>query len=178
VSGALVIDVEGFSVLSTSEIIAAPTGAQQTQHRFLWVTHALGGGVERHVADLRALLRAGPRRRAAPGRPRVVRLERAEGEALVLSAASWPRLAAWLGQQGYSRLHPPDRRLRRRRAGPAGPARLPYDVTLHDYFPYCPRYNLSTPEGGYCGEPDPGRLPALPAGHAPCLGPAGAHLAR
>lgn len=112
--------------------------------------------MERHVADLRALLvgraRVDVLRPAGAG---VVRLERAEGDEEVLSAKSWPRLAAALAGQGYSRLHfhhvdgfgadvldlP-------------GLLALPYDVTLHDYLPYCPLYNLSTAEGGYCGEPD------------------------
>ncbi len=31
---------------------------------------------------------------------------------------------------------------------------LPYDLTIHDFYPYCPIHSLSTPEGGYCGEPD------------------------
>ncbi len=31
---------------------------------------------------------------------------------------------------------------------------LPYDLTIHDFYPYCPIHSLSAPEGGYCGEPD------------------------
>lgn len=36
------------------------------------------------------------------------------------------------------------------------PARigLPYDCTLHDYYPICPQYQLVTKDGAYCGEPD------------------------
>src|SRR5450830_670518 len=134
----------------------ATVQAPQGQHRFLWITHALGGGVERHVADLRALLAGRARidvlRPAGAG---LVRLERAEGGEEVLNAASWPRLAAVLAGQGYSRLH-----IHHVDGFGAdvldlpGLLALPYDVTLHDYLAYCPLYNLSTPEGGYCGEPD------------------------
>lgn len=142
--------------MSTTEKQTAPGLAPQAQHRFLWITHALGGGVERHVADLRALLAGRARvdvlRPAGAG---VVRLERAEGGEEVLSAGSWPRLTEVLAGQGYSRLH-----IHHVDGFGAevldlpGSLGLPYDVTLHDYLPYCPVYNLSTAEGAYCGEPD------------------------
>jgi GT2 family glycosyltransferase len=31
---------------------------------------------------------------------------------------------------------------------------LPYDLTIHDYLLICPRINLVSPDGKYCGEPD------------------------
>jgi glycosyltransferase involved in cell wall biosynthesis len=31
---------------------------------------------------------------------------------------------------------------------------VPYDFTLHDYYPICPQYNLARADGDYCGEPD------------------------
>ena len=31
---------------------------------------------------------------------------------------------------------------------------VPYDCTLHDYYPICPQYHLVTEDGSYCGEPD------------------------
>lgn len=31
---------------------------------------------------------------------------------------------------------------------------IEYDVVLHDYFSICPRVNLAFPSGDYCGEPD------------------------
>jgi GT2 family glycosyltransferase/glycosyltransferase involved in cell wall biosynthesis len=30
---------------------------------------------------------------------------------------------------------------------------VPYDVTVHDFYPICPRVNLRTPKKGYCGSP-------------------------
>jgi len=33
---------------------------------------------------------------------------------------------------------------------------LPYDLSLHDFYPFCPIYSLSTSGGAYCGEPDAG----------------------
>ena len=125
-------------------------------HRLLFITHALGGGVEAHIQDLRALLadrvEVDVLRPAGAG---AVRLQASSGEEAVLGAVAWPRLAEALQRRGYSRLHfhqvdgfaPPVLDL------PAALG-LPYDITLHDYLPYCPLYNLSTPQGGYCGEPD------------------------
>ncbi|MDD0839969.1 glycosyltransferase [Curvibacter sp. HBC61] len=120
------------------------------------MTHALGGGVERHIADLQALLghavEVDVLRPAGLG---LVKLSLAGQTERVLASVSWPRLAEALRSRGYSRLqvHQID--------GFAPgvldlPAALgtPYDVTLHDYLAFCPQYNLSTPEGGYCGEPD------------------------
>jgi GT2 family glycosyltransferase/glycosyltransferase involved in cell wall biosynthesis len=31
---------------------------------------------------------------------------------------------------------------------------VPYDFTLHDYYPICPQYTLTRKDGRYCGEPD------------------------
>lgn len=39
---------------------------------------------------------------------------------------------------------------------------IPYDFSLHDYYPICPQANLAQADGRYCGEPEP-------AGCAACL---------
>jgi GT2 family glycosyltransferase/glycosyltransferase involved in cell wall biosynthesis len=142
--------------LSTLENKTALSEAHQSLPHFLWITHAMGGGVERHVADLRQLLADSALvdvlRPAGVG---IVRLELAAGGEEILSAASWPRLVEALSSRGYSRLHyhQIDGHAQQVLDLPALLA-LAYDVTLHDYFPYCPVYNLSTIDGGYCGEPD------------------------
>jgi GT2 family glycosyltransferase len=132
--------------------------------RLLLISHDLGGGVERHVRDLRALLAA-----AAD----VDLLHARDASTVVIEAAgadpAWWRFEDWddvvaaLAARGYDRLGihhvhgfaPAILEL---------PARLglPYDLTIHDFYPYCPIYSLSTPDGDYCGEPDA-------AGCARCL---------
>jgi glycosyltransferase involved in cell wall biosynthesis len=32
--------------------------------------------------------------------------------------------------------------------------KLPYDYTLHDYYPVCPQYQMTDNSGRYCGEPE------------------------
>ena len=124
--------------------------------RLLLISHDLGGGVERHVRDLQALL--GPS-------ADVDLLHPHDASTLVLEAAGagpawwrfhdWDDVVAALAARGYDRLGihhvhgfaPVILEL---------PSRLglPYDLTIHDFYPYCPIHSLSTPEGGYCGEPD------------------------
>jgi len=66
-----------------------------------------------------------------------------------------PELAALLRAIGIERLH-----FHHVHLLPRGVLELPsavgvpYDCTLHDYFPICPQYHLVTEDGQYCGEPD------------------------
>lgn len=124
----------------------------------VFVVHSWGGGVRRHVEDLAALV--------AP-RTNVLFLEPHAGHTVCLRAhdsgerlyfdlpAELPLLARVLRALGAARLHfhhvhgLPGAVLDLPRV-----AGLPYDVTLHDYFPICPQYQLITETGRYCGEPD------------------------
>lgn len=127
----------------------------------LLVTHALGGGTDRHIGDLLATV--GPRvnflrlepgqggvRLSAPGLPGLPSIEfHPEG---VL------QLAELLGSFGIDRVHVHhwlglgmDLRHLIDALG------VPFDLTVHDYFSICPRINLlRSPDTGYCGEPGPG----------------------
>ncbi len=126
----------------------------------LIVTHALGGGTDRHIRDLMA---------AVGDRVHFLRLEPAEGgvrlsvpalaglPSIVFHPAGVPQLAELLGSFGIDRVHvhhwlglTMDLRHLIDAVG------VPFDVTVHDYYSICPRINLMrSPDSGYCGEPGP-----------------------
>jgi GT2 family glycosyltransferase/glycosyltransferase involved in cell wall biosynthesis len=126
----------------------------------LFVAHAWGGGVRRHMDELAELI---------GDRCDVLLLEPAVDDAVKLSwrksgegfAAYFslpeelPALVSLLGDLGLARIHChhvhglPRAVLDLPRA-----AGLPYDCTLHDYYAICPQYHLVTEHGRYCGEPD------------------------
>ncbi|WP_146203665.1 glycosyltransferase, partial [Azospirillum sp. TSO5] len=135
----------------------------------LLITHTLGGGTERHVAELSVLLdRQGIG--VLIGRP-----GGRDGELLTLeapfldSAPNLPRfdvrgssgdLADFAAGLGIRHIHV------HHLAGFADPLMtairkasldhgLAYDVTVHDYMAICPRINLVDASGAYCGEPGP-----------------------
>jgi glycosyltransferase involved in cell wall biosynthesis len=134
----------------------------------VFVSHAWGGGIRRHMDDLAAL---------AGARADVLYVQPADGDNVKLH---WPRageaFAAWfrlpaelpaladaLRAIGVARVHfhhvhgLPRSILDLPRA-----IGVPYDCTLHDYFAICPQYHLADERGRYCGEPDA-------AGCAACL---------
>jgi glycosyltransferase involved in cell wall biosynthesis len=126
----------------------------------VFVSHAWGGGIRRHMNDLAALLQ---------GRADVLYLEPAGPDTVRLywprtgeSFAAWfrlpgdlPALAETFRAIGVVRVHfhhvhgLPRSILDLPRA-----AGVPYDCTLHDYFAMCPQYHLADAQGRYCGEPD------------------------
>jgi len=125
----------------------------------VFIAHGWGGGIRRHMQDLAAL---------AEGRCEVLNLEPAADGAVKLYWArpgeefaayftlpgDLPALAATLRTLGVARLHYHHVHLLPRQILdlPAA-AKLPYDCTLHDYYPICPQYHLVTADGRYCGEP-------------------------
>ncbi len=126
----------------------------------LFVTHHLGGGTEKHVQDLVRLLE--PQFEILILRPDAedkVTLEWARrGEEFKLYFAipvTFENLVRLLQQVAIIRVHfhhlighhPLIALLPQK-------LRVPYDYTLHDYFPICPQFNLTLPDGRYCGEPD------------------------
>ena len=134
--------------------------AEAPERPLLFISHPWGGGIRRHMNDLAALV---------SGRCEVLYLEPATGDTVKLY---WPRagegfsvyftlpqelpdLAALLRAIGVERLH-----FHHVHLLPRGILELPsavgvpYDCTLHDYFPICPQYHLVTEDGRYCGEPD------------------------
>ena len=122
----------------------------------LLVTHALGGGVEKHVQDLVHLL--SERTRVEILRPHdasTVSLQDAQGNTLLINAAHWGDVIQVLQSRQYARLH-----IHHLHGYPAQVTALPQtlglpsDITVHDFAAYCPQYSLSQADGRYCGEPD------------------------
>lgn len=125
----------------------------------LLVTHALGGGTERHVQDL-------------------VRALKGRAQCLILRPNEWGYDLSFPGIEGHSNFRIAADRIQHLSAylhacgvqrvhihhqmGYNGALRnlicelgLPFDVTVHDYYNICPQINLITPiTGSYCGEPD------------------------
>jgi O-antigen biosynthesis protein len=125
----------------------------------LFISHALGGGVERHIKDLaewledsREVLVLRPengavalvwQRRAEVAR-RVFHLER-----------DYASLLALLQALNVTRIHV------HHLAGIAAVAerlvrdlQIPYDFTVHDFLPICPRTTLIDSSGQFCDQPD------------------------
>ena len=142
---------------------------QAAEPTILVVTHALGGGTDRHIRDVQE---------AVGQRANFLRLEpRPGGLALsVPGLAGHPEAVFLVGQLdglvallescGVDRVHVHHwlgfedclRPLRDRLA-------LPFDVTIHDFFSICPQINLlPTPTSRYCGEPDAATCNACIAG--------------
>jgi len=125
----------------------------------LLVSHALGGGTERHLADLVA--RVGDRAgflRLQPGRDgaRLWVPRRPDLPAIGFSNAELPELVEWLASFGVDRVHVHHWiGLEIEIRAIVDALGVPFDFTVHDYYSICPRINLmQTPESGYCGEPD------------------------
>lgn len=123
----------------------------------LFVVHAWGGGIRRHVDDLAALIAADVNVLfLEPAAGDVVRVRSADSRAQAWFAlpADLGVLSALLHAVGVVRIHfhhvngLPRAVLDLPRA-----AALPYDVTLHDYVTICPQHHLVTVQGSYCGEP-------------------------
>lgn len=139
--------------------VAALLGKVRAPRRIACLSHALGGGVERHIRDL-ALV---PELDVVWVRPA------SDAWGLRVGLASWPDsyallvpfgrdsrslLADLLRALGVSVIH-----VHHWLGWPdwvwslAGDMGLPLDVTLHDYGAICPRNTLSRAHDGYCGEP-------------------------
>jgi GT2 family glycosyltransferase/glycosyltransferase involved in cell wall biosynthesis len=134
--------------------------SESRRQLLLFVAHAWGGGVRRHMDELAELIGE---------RCDVLLLEPAVDDAVKLSwrksgegfAAYFslpqelPVLVSLLSDLGLVRIHfhhvhgLPRAVLDLPRA-----AQLPYDCTLHDYYAICPQYHLVNEHGRYCGEPD------------------------
>jgi len=125
--------------------------------RWLMVSHAMGGGLARHVRDVARLVEGDCEVLCLePGGPGVARLRwLREGEEFSawLRTSRWADIVAMLRAIAIDRVHfhhvhgwPPEVLQL--------PAQLdaPYDVTLHDYFPACPRYHLNPPGDSCDGE--------------------------
>jgi len=125
----------------------------------VFIAHGWGGGVRRHMQDLASFVR---------DRCEVLTLEPAAGDTVKLYWAradeefaayfslphDLPKLASLLQSLRVARLHFHHvHMLPRAVLDLPAAAEVPYDVTLHDYYPICPQYQLVTSDGRYCGEP-------------------------
>jgi O-antigen biosynthesis protein len=124
--------------------------------RLLFVSHALGGGVEEHVALLSKLVAT---------RARVMVLRPIDAHRVLLELPGqlrievvrnpWSALVAALHALDFSRIH-----VHHIQGLPQAildidvALRLPLDFTLHDYVSICPQNQLVDSQGRYCGEPD------------------------
>lgn len=140
--------------------------AEKNRRTMLFVTHDWGGGVERHVQEMIAMLRADgvgtlvmrvPRQRegwVAFDHVDVPRLPNLQYEI----ASERASILAFLRQVGVFHIHvhsfagfPMD-------AGEfvtllATDLGVAYDFTAHDYLPICPRITMINETGVYCGDP-------------------------
>lgn len=147
---------------------AARIGRRTGGNATLMVMHRWGGGTERHVLELREM-------REAEGRPvvlamskenwdggpfRIYDLEVDDTPSLddVPARVSPQELSGLLALMGVEALHihqligyASGADLFRCTAAEAG---IPLDVTVHDYTPICPRIQLISDMGVYCGEPE------------------------
>jgi GT2 family glycosyltransferase/glycosyltransferase involved in cell wall biosynthesis len=142
----------------------------------LFVAHGWGGGIEKHVGDLAALLAEEAQvlalRPAGKNLASVAWLRPGEEfEAFFDTAGDWDLLVELLRSLAIDRVHfHHTHGLPEAVLGLPGRLAVPYDVTLHDYLAICPQHHLATAAGRYCGEPDEhgcnlclaGRPPAWP----------------
>lgn len=125
--------------------------------RILFVAHAFGGGIARHVEALARAIAGDAEvlllRPHATGHASLRWLRPGEDFAAWLPAADgWDRTIGFLGGIGIDRVHyhhvhgwP------RSILGLSRELRCAHDVTLHDYYPACPAYHLTGADGRYCG---------------------------
>ncbi len=142
--------------------------AHSPRQRLLFITHTWGGGTEKHVQDLAKMLEANFEVLILrPTGPNGVSVEwvRSGEEFIVYFTLpyAYPRLLDFIRSLGIARLHFHHIiGMNRQVLQLPGDLNLPYDFTLHDYYPICPQYTLTLQDGRYCNEPDE-------AGCAACL---------
>ena len=135
--------------------------AQSMRPRLLFIMHKGGGGTEKHVRELAALLEPDyevfilqPTYNAT-----TVVLEWArcgeEFSAWFPLPHAYSDLLEFLRKLAVARVHIHHvLDLQQQLLGLPEDLGTPYDFTLHDYYPICPQYNLARADGRYCGEPD------------------------
>lgn len=141
--------------------------------RILFVSHAWGGGVERHVRDL--VLGLTDRAEVLLLQPHEADRQRLtwarEGEEFAAYydlRSDLTELIDLLRRLGVARVH-----FHHLQGMPSGlldlPRQLgvPHDFTLHDYFSVCPQFYFADAEGRYCGEPDEDTCRGCLAGRPP-----------
>ncbi len=137
--------------------------AASNKPRLLFITHAWGGGIERHVLDLISMISAKVdvlllRGFLNGGVELEWHSKAARIETLRVGGFSDETLEEWfhaLDALSFERIH-----LHHVHGWPRAVVSLierlnrPLDITLHDYASICPQYHLADENGRYCGEPD------------------------
>lgn len=139
--------------------------------RVLFVTHAFGGGVARHIDELAACIEGDAELLLLqPWQSSFVALKGLRGAGDVAlwfrTEGEWERLVELLRALAIDRVH-----FHHVHGLPRAVVELPaqlscgYDVTLHDFFPACPGYHLTDGAGRFCGAaPDCGHCLEAGAG--------------
>lgn len=128
--------------------------------RILFITHTWGGGTEKHVQDLAKMLE--PDFEVMILRPTGLHGVSVEwgrtGEEFVTYFPlphAYPKLLDFIRSLEVVRLHFHHViGMNRQILQLPRDLSLPYDFTLHDYYPVCPQYHMTSKDGRYCGEPD------------------------
>jgi GT2 family glycosyltransferase/glycosyltransferase involved in cell wall biosynthesis len=134
--------------------------ARSGRLRLLFVMHKGGGGTEKHVRELAALLEADYEVfiiRAYDATTAVLEWARRGEEfgAWFPLPHAYPDLLEFLRKLLIARIHFHHvLDLQQQLLRLPEDLCVPYDFTLHDYYPICPQYNLARVDGRYCGEPD------------------------
>jgi GT2 family glycosyltransferase len=128
----------------------------------LFITHTYGGGTEKHVQELAEAISANNARvlflrPSNGGNGSDITLEafnKNEKLSVGLSSQNIKLLADVLNAFGVNKVHV------HHTIGFGFSVEelvmsigLPYDITIHDFYPICPLINLRTPNKGYCGSP-------------------------
>lgn len=128
--------------------------------RILFISHALGGGTEKHIHDLAAYLHDQAQflvlRPEAGDQVRIDWLNPGEGLQLWFALPDdYEALRVILFDLNVSRVH-----IHHLLGVPSqvfeilADMDLPWDFTGHDYYPLCPQITLTRRDNRYCGEPD------------------------
>ncbi|MGB5063288.1 MAG: glycosyltransferase, partial [Candidatus Competibacter sp.] len=134
--------------------------ARSPKPRLLFVMHKGGGGTEKHVRELATLLEPDYEvfiLRAYDTSTAVLEWARRgeEFNAWFPLPHAYPDLLDFLRQLPVTRIHFHHvLDLQQQLLRLPEDLMVPYDFTLHDYYPICPQYNLARADGRYCGEPD------------------------
>jgi len=133
---------------------------ESAKPRLLFISHNMGGGTEKHIQDLTRLLQAQFEILILrPDKNDRVALEWSrhgeEFELFFKMPADCDELIKLLQVLTIARFHF-HHLIGHHSLIAQLPAKLgiPYDFTLHDYYAICPQFNLTMPDGRYCGEPD------------------------
>ncbi len=134
--------------------------AHSPRPRILFITHTWGGGTEKHVQNLAEILESDLEVMILrPTESMDVSVEWGRvGEEFTTYfplPSAYPNLLDFLKSLEIVRLHFHHIiGLNRQILQLPRDLSLPYDFTLHDYYPICPQYTLTFEDGRYCGEPD------------------------